>query len=39
MSLYIADYKQTFLANLNPRPALDEDNKPGIEFGFDLYEF
>ena len=39
MNLYIADYKQTFLANLNPRATLDEDNKPGIEVGLQLYEF
>ena len=39
MSLYIADYKQTSLANLNPSVALDEDNKPGIEVGLQLYEF
>ena len=39
MNLYIADYKQTFLANLNPRATIDEDNKPGIEVGLQLYEF
>ena len=31
-------HKQTFLANLNPRAALYEENGRGIEVGLQLYQ-